>query len=498
MPNKNNILYLAKAKNLVRGALSLLRETSTPDARRDLWQQEQKAQQQINKALAIAKSRLGQKKLDEFEKWVVDLIGEQNRIARRLGTHLTSLGLLPNELKPQNLPTELHLALNQLQRKWPELLVFAQDAASIAKAIALGDWVGASTMLQATRKRDGYSYWSVETEMALKQAIEGVEALKSLVTSMSICSISINKFFLYHFGVRNEPAQTSSRYKVSLKKKIEDSDISAQLQAYFKFRLYGNLEAEQSNLAAVLAYEQLTTSVDLLFTLIRVNRFILGQKAAFSIETLNAAKRITEALAPISSALGFSNTVRQHKEIGKAELKDHFDSRLMKLAHQAIQIALQPREKWGSVDGSETFIVQGLASQLSTRSDGLLAEELAKRLLNYCWLPVAIELGDITTVPSLPKLFTDSDLNKLSVDEQPTSINDALLLTVQSLTDNSYVGILEELLPLINGLRSHRDGQLSDAIRQLKEAAPLVASEVSRDTIKVVLANYSPRRWQYS
>lgn len=490
MIKKDNTQHLAKAKNLVRGALSLLRATtSKPKEQREAWQQEQQAQLQINKALALAKQKLSQKQLSEFEKWVANFIGDENRKVQRLGTHITSLGILPNNLESKNLATELHLALEQLQRQQPELLVFAKNIASLGKTVAIRDWAGASSTLQSIIERDGYSYWAIEAELALKQATEGMEALKSQIALMSICTIGLNKFFLYYFGVRNEPAQSSSRFKANLKKKIEDSDLSAVLQAYSKFRLYGGLDAEHSTLAHVLSCEQLTTSADMLFTLIRVTRLILEQKTAFSIEILNAAIQATEALEPIISELGISNVVQRNKVIGAGQATEYSDAFLMQIAHKAIHTALQPQEKWRQMDDSD-FIVQGLASLLSTRSDGLPAEVLAKVLLNFSWLPVAIVLGDVTTVLPLPKIFTAYGLNESSKDEPPISVNAALHSTVQSLENNSVGDDLIELLTLINAIRARRDGNVSDAIQILNEAATQSVSEVVRDTQTVILTNY--------
>lgn len=478
------------AKNLVRGALSLLRASSVPDAHRDGWKQEQLAQHQINRALAKAKSKLSQKQLVAFEKWVVDSIKEQNRNARRIGTNITSLGLLPNELQPRDLVTELRLAFAHLYEQRVELLEFCKDVKMLGKTIASQDWAAANSLLQNARIRDGYSYWAVETELALKQATEGVESLKSHVTSLSICSIGLNKFFIYFFGVRNEPAQTSSRYKVNLKKRIEDSDISTEMQAYAKYRLYDGLDADQAKLSAVLAYEQLTTTADLLFTLIKIARFILGRKGAFSVEVIDAATQVTTMLAQFTSLLGIESIVPESEVIGMSQDGVHSGFGLMRTAQNAIRMAMQPSDMWSHAETSEELIVKGLASQMSTWSDGLFAEELAKQFLNFSWLPIAIELGDTTAVPLLPNLFKNAEIRDAHEGNLITSIHDALRATVKKLVLNSTSDPISELLPATEAIRAFNERRITEAIDVLSKSEKVSESKVAQDVEMVLLAGY--------
>jgi hypothetical protein len=484
---KNNSLYLSQVKNLVRGALANLRASNTPDAHRDTWKQDQLIQQQINMAVAKAKCKLSKKQFYEFEKWVTELIKEQSRSLSRLGVHITSLGLLPSELKPQDLVTELQLSIEHLTRRQPELLVFANDVSVIAKAIALRDWLAAIAVLENVQKRDGYSYWAIELELALKQATEGVEALKLQVNLMSISTLGLNKFLLYFFGVRNEPAQTSSRFRANIKKRVEDSDISWEMQIYTKFRLYGGLEPVSSNLAAILAFEQLTTTIDLLFTLTKVTRLILGQESAFSSETITAARKATDFLESIISILGINNEGLHSEEFGIVTLKETTFN-LKQISHQALQTALQPCDNWSKIEDMCEFIVQGLASQLSTRSDGIKAEELAKFLLNFSWLPIAIEIGEINSIKLIPKLFTSDHIRDLSRNKAITSANESLLSIIHSMASDD--GALIEFIPLLNAARERKKGKLNEAIQILSNSATLASNEVAQDIYTVILANY--------
>lgn len=484
--NRKTEYHASRAKNLIRGALSILRAASTPVARRDPWKQEQLAQQQINKALAIAKKEFDQRRLSDFERWVSISIREQNRSTRRVGTHLTSLSLFPSEIQPRSLKNEISLAVDRIQKQYTELLILAKDVTTLADAVAHKDWPRASSILKTTSNRDGYSYWAIETEVALKQATEGVEKAKTHIASMSIGSTALNKFFLHNFGVRNEPAQTSFRFRANLRKRIDEIDISVVLRSYIKYRLYGSLEADHSNLANILAYEQLTTTADLLFTLIKVTRIILGNQFAFSNDTISEADSASESLSTIMSTLGIS-TVRQH---GTLSIEPS-NSLLEKLANNSIQTALNPPGEWSANDcDSQSFIVRGLASQLSTRSDGILAEEMSKTLLNFSWLPLAIEVGDIATVPNLPTLLIKASQDESISSSAIYSINDALKSVGNSLVVSQDISLSVELKHLISGVRALRMGSVEEALSQLKKINSLPHGQVGADTLKVALAHH--------
>ncbi|WP_421955721.1 hypothetical protein [Polaromonas sp.] len=68
-----------RVQNLVRGALSMLKTASTPEAKRDMWHQEQMAHQQIHRALSLAKSKLKTTEVSEIEGWVGSQLRKQSK-----------------------------------------------------------------------------------------------------------------------------------------------------------------------------------------------------------------------------------------------------------------------------------------------------------------------------------------------------------------------------------------------------------------------------------
>lgn len=389
-------LKIIRARNLVRGAISQLKSTITPKRSNQHWQQEQFAQQQINRALAIARRELTKTELQDFERWINDAVLEHKTSSSQLGTSLTSLGIFSYNLKARDLKTELTIAIDRLERHREELIEFSEAAKTIAEAIELRKWHLASSLLNAATLKWGYSYWAVESELAFRQIIEGVEAAKKHVSTISVGSLGLNKFLVYFFGVRNEPAQTSSRFKISIGKRIDDADLVSSIAEYSKFRLYGSLPQQGSEISKVLACENCGTTIDLLFTTLRCLRTIIGKPSAFSNSELDASR---DALRRLSDLIG-TLEIHWYSDTAKSGLED--------IAVRAIELALVPSSDWPDVDDPISYYVRGIASQLSTRDDGVAAEDLAKLFLNFSWLPRALEIGDTTRILPLPRYFTDA------------------------------------------------------------------------------------------
>mgnify|MGYP001009976595 FL=1 len=103
-----------KARNLVRGALALLKTPSTPDAKRLHWIQERRANYQIHRAIGLAKKHLNRTEEAEFEEWLTGTVASQRNDLQKLGTSLTSLGTIPASINSQPLPDKIGLAVEAL------------------------------------------------------------------------------------------------------------------------------------------------------------------------------------------------------------------------------------------------------------------------------------------------------------------------------------------------------------------------------------------------
>ena len=162
------------------------------------------------------------------------------------------------------------LLLNLILHFSGDLEKFADVARKIATCIRNFDWKAAVNYIEDFEKVEGVSFWSLETSLALLQQTDGLEEMKSRSAKLSLSAYGLTRFYLYFFGVRNEPTQNSVRYRSNTTRRIDDAELSEAMRVYSKYRLHGYLGTTEQDLRLILAAEQFTTPVDLFFTLIKV------------------------------------------------------------------------------------------------------------------------------------------------------------------------------------------------------------------------------------
>lgn len=467
---------IGNLRNQVRGTLSRLRASSTPLILRQSWSQEQLVHQSINQIRAHARAKLSAEQLGNFEKWMGEQLSSYSRsMGESLGRPLTSFGLFPTELVAQSLNVELQLATEELSAVSGSLVSFCKKANAIAQYIVREEWGTAAEMLRETVAIDGYSYWAVETELMLEQQEHGVEKLKSKVSSMSIGGSGLNSFFLYLFGVRNEPAQTSSRFKTNIRRKIEESELSVDLQLYAKYRTYGEVEPVAISLASIIACERLTTKIDLFFTLIKLSRIIVKNPTAFAEEVIATAYQTLDMLSLMLQELEL--------EIGS---DCSADSGVIGLVVFAIRRVFECEMSLASLPKYEQRLVYGLSSHLSTRSDGVAAEELSKYLLNLSWLPRSIAFSELDLVPKLPAFLIRYQLCGVNSGQ----LNQIIVKVLSSEDNQIDDTLLKELLaPFGESRRAVQNEDGAASIACLQAALCATNNPSRRDALSVVLAH---------
>lgn len=419
---------LVDVQNLVRGALAKLKEPSTPERARDAGKQAQYCQKQINKAISMAKAKLSQNLLNEFFEWLALQLGATGAVQSSLGVELSSIGIFPAEIDSLDLASEIDTALSKIARFSEKLEAFADVACKISSAIRDSDWVNAATYLEDFESAEGVSYWSLETGLALLQKTDGLEPMKTRSAELSVSAYGLTRFYLYFFGVRNEPAQNSARYRSNTTRRVDDADLSEALRVYSKYRLHGNLGSSDQDLRLILAAEQFTTPIDLLFTLIKACKKILCNQKNYTLAVRSRAAGAIDALSPILCRLNISPIGDENSE------NISCNSKTAEYAKSAIQISFgaEPATPLSLFD--EIF-ARGLASQISSQNNDLHAEELAKFCMNYSWISECIEVGDLVSLPTLPKIF-ESCISPTS--SPPSTMSFALQREAKYLMQNHY------------------------------------------------------------
>lgn len=472
---------VAELKNLVRGALSKLREKSKPNAARVPMDMEQAAQIQINKAIAKARRTLKGGQLKQFEDWVAEQISEQSHKSVRLGSNLNSIGIFPKELKARGLIDELKSARHKIQNSKDRISDFSERAAEIGRRISEGQYAQAVDILGSVVEEEGYSYWAIETELAALYALSGVEEMKRRAKELSLPMAGLGKFYAHYFGVRNEPSQVAIRFKANLRKKIDDSSLSVDLKAYSKYRLYGGLEKDSDFLASVLACESITCVTDLAFSTLKVARYIFSNRAAFSRDVLVEAEECLRVLAVFCDRLGISGCTPGNKEYGDSP------SRLMAIASRAISLSTRPIDLWFEERDELAFIVRGVASRLSTRADGLHAEELDRKILNVGWIPECVEIGDVSMISSLPELLLQYGAVRDKNASMPISILEALQIEISNIVAGLSCGS-KEVVEILDAISEIEQGLVD--IDGAKERISAQKNPVASDAMRVVFAAY--------
>lgn len=388
-----------RAKNLVRGALALQKKSNTPDLELKKWQQGGAAKQQIDRALEIAKSDLPEERFKAFEQWTRKTIASQTATAQIVGTTVTNLGLFPKEISTGTLASELRLASERLKPVMSELVAAAHDLARIGRYILHQDFAAASLLLEVFDLKFGRSYTSIELDLYLACSTHGVDVMKQRIKYLTTSTSGYHKFLLHHFGQRNEPAQAAARFKVLMRKRIDEAELPASLRIYTKYRTYGHVSAVGTDLAAILASEAYTCLLDQAIALSKVVRTILTSAAGFSLDELKKGREVFEQIAEFDRALLTIQT-------SPSDEGEDGDQQIKSVCIQALlnSIGESQVESHGVL---VQLAINGIASQLSTRSDGLAAERLAKEILNLSWVGLLSRIGDLSLIGPLPKMIVD-------------------------------------------------------------------------------------------
>ena len=391
---------LSNAKNIARGAFSRLngqiqqiqaRGEMAPIAQTPAWAARQLRTVQLTGAIRQARMDLSTSELRQFDRWLTSMGHIIEIRSNSIGTDLDSLAIFPENLEPKGLEIEIQTSLDRLREHATQFEEFSKAAQQIADLVGRCRYIEAIAALDEQADAHGYSFWYLETKFALIRLDSGVERMKELVTKLSIKAAGHRAFLLHYFGVRNEPSQSSSRFRAQVKKILDDSQLSSSLQTYLKYRLYGNLEPRQVPMAEILAYEQTTTPIDLFFTVIKICRLIKLRPTNFPAATL------------ISVDATLANIRLYAAALAEPEGVEH--SRTQYIAIRAIQHLFDNTADFDS-HCEDRQAISAVAARLSSRGNQLEIDEASKAFANMSWLPIANAVGEMHDIPTLPSFLS--------------------------------------------------------------------------------------------
>lgn len=488
-------------QNLIRGAIALSKAPSVPDGKKNHdpnrnWKNEQRAQHQINKALALAKASNQPEEFRQLNKWIQRNLTGVMKPSAELGTKLTTLGLFPGEINTQGLAVELSLVSDRIEFKIDSLIAFSKELKVFEVNFLKENWAELKVQINKSIDQHGHSYWALEELIACEQELNGLEAMKSLVKSLYSSSSGANKYILYQIGVRNEPAQSEARFKENLKKRIESVSIDSGLKTYLKYRLFGELKEVEAELALILAAEQLTSDIDLLITSIKLSLHIEKNSNSFSKNVNIANSELIKNLGPILKILGINTQSQDSKNIIISDASDLSDSpSLLELSTISIRNLFKPFKKPDLAKIHPVFskIILGITSQLSSRDDGIEAEALAKVLMNHNSFSSSIRVGDINLINYFPKLLldikSDMDIGQPAVE---VSLFGSIYYVISNILADKVVWEESEpecLSVIKHSLKLESVHKVEDAYEILVQAANSIEDGLSKDTLLIAAAD---------
>lgn len=467
---------LSNAKNIARGAFSRqngqiqnvkVRGNASPVAHTPTWTARQLRTVQLTEAISRARSDLSTSELRQFDSWLrsVGHIFEDRPVS--IGTNLESLAILPENLEPSRLDIEIQTCVERIAEHAFKFEEFSRAAQNIADFVANCKYSEAIAALDDQAHLYGYSFWYLETKLALTRLHAGVDPMKELVTKLSIKAVGHRAFLLHYFGVRNEPSQSTIRFRSQIKKVLDDSKLSLGLQTYLRFRLSGNLEPRQVPMAEILAYEQTTTLIDLLFTLVKICRLIVSRSANFPDTTFTLAE---EALAKIRVYA---------PSLVEPEGLEH--SRTQYIATQAIRRLFRNTVEASPLCEDQQSI-NAIAARLSSRGNQLEIDEASKAFANMSWLPIANAIGEIHNIPTLPDFLS----NGIPTGAAPIVVALHSLLSCPIAHTGATQKFVEKITSVV-GMR--QSGETDQLIEFLEREILENPQDDLKDAFSVVLAN---------
>ena len=487
-------------QNLIRGAIASTKAPSLPDGKKNhdpnrSWKNEQRAQHQINKALALAKANNRPEEFRQLNKWIQRNLTGVMKPSAELGTKLTTLGLFPAEINTQGLAVELNLVCDRIESKIDSLIAFSKELKLIEVNFLNENWAELKCQINKSIDQHGNSYWALEELIACEQELNGLEAMKSLVKSLYSSSSGASKYILYQIGVRNEPAQSEARFKENFKKRIESWEINAGLKRYFKYRLFGELREVETELALILAAEQLTSDIDLLITSIKLSLYIEKNSKLFTKNVNNENVKLLGKLVPVLEILGIKTQGQESTNIVISDESDLSDSpSLLELSTKSIRNLFEPFKNPDLVKKHPFFskVILGVTSKLSSRDDGIESEALAKILMNHNSFPYSIRVGDISLINNFPKLLLDITSDLDSDETAEVSIYGTISYVIASIfadtvdwdgSEPDCLSVIKESLKLEN---LHKD---QESYEILLQAANAIENGLSKDALLIVAAD---------
>lgn len=374
-------------RNRIRGALADLHAQRPSQKVEQFISQKRRAAILINDTLAKARSLLSGKDLFEFERWVDNQYSGGPGV-ESIGSDSLVLGITSNAVVAGHLEDALVLTLDALSRAEEPLILFGKKLREVNRCVDAQEFGSAIKVVDHISDEYGNSYWGLEARIALLSSSGQAAQVKDFVGKLSVGPVGLNRFFLYYFGLRNEITQSTVRLKTVVRRKLAESKLSFEHQAYAEFRILRIVTTDKRRLASILGYEHLTSKIDLLLTAIRISFEIVGNSDQFTTRERALANSVLN-LECVRSA--YSTICDERELLLSDSMSNAIDDGLKSAIGLAVSDLATPAEVY----------VSGLASIVSYSGSETAEDRLRQHTLNY-WFSQDSQIFDSAAI--IPRL----------------------------------------------------------------------------------------------
>jgi hypothetical protein len=421
-----------KFKNRILGAIKRNDNTAKFKAASDLSAHFGHTQHLIAATLAEARDLLPVHAAMEFESWVELQFHSQNR-RRQFGPSLQELGIPLKSVELTELSSALILSMQALERHSSEVAQIASQARAIDQLIEEARHEDAIKIISNVNRDFGYSYWSIEMEIALAAQLGGAEAAKERYREYSKQSRNLSIFYYYCFALRADPSQTPARYKAALRKKISAANLTKHQKIVSLYRACGDLPHAAEDLAVLLTAENLSSKIDLIFTAIHVARKVhIARGRIGGARALKGAEELLEKFGP--------QVYPDIIKINEGKIIFAISDGIQEAIGAAINTCLQRDTQAAPVNSTAAWLAASLSTAGGSLSDEDALHRFSTLFPSHSW---AMQWGLEPSIPKLPEIFWECS----STDAQEKS--DLLLRTIEeklrSFLKDSPLGVPCEL-----------------------------------------------------
>ncbi len=255
---------LLEAKNKVRGAINTIgKRSGNPKSSRS------RSRRIIRGVLLDARREIHYSDWPKFFDWLEGLDNGQNVALR----HALTSDLVASIIKSKgvDLGSELRWINLRLRSHINTIKQFRKLAINLSHCFWSQDLSRAQAVIAEINKLCGPSLWVLNAEIAVRQELEGLEAQKDALKSISSkYARGLPSYLAFYFSKRNEPQTSLAVFDDEFHEHLQKLKVSKDPSIYLTYKILNKVPPSAEAMATVLRIEQGHNIVDIYETAIDI------------------------------------------------------------------------------------------------------------------------------------------------------------------------------------------------------------------------------------